>query len=124
MPGREEILAAADLARIEVDIPEWGGRYYVGELSGLARGELERQISEHLKANTFREHHRALAVIACLTDETGIRIFTYADTDALSAKSGKVLERIGKYADKLNKLSDEEIEGLAKNSEPSRAAST
>jgi hypothetical protein len=115
MTAREQILAAQDLKKVEIDIPEWGGKFYVRELTGTERGELERRISEMAKANTLRENYRGLVAIASLVDEGGTRIFTFDDLAQVSAKSGKVLERVGKAADGLNKLSDEEVEALSKN---------
>ena len=115
MTAREQILAAQDLKKVEVDIPEWGGKFYVRELTGTERGDLERRVSEAIKANTLRENYRGLVVIASLVDESGQRIFTFDDLTLVSGKSGKLLERVGKVAESLNKLSDEEVEALAKN---------
>lgn len=113
---REAILAAEDLKKVEVKCPEWGdGPFFVRELSGAERGQLEQEISKVAKAGKLREGYRTLLVISSLVDAEGARIFEFSDLDSLNAKSGRALERIAAESDRLNALSEAEVDQLAKN---------
>ena len=50
-----------------------------------------------------------------LVDETGKRLFTIDDVEALRAKSAKVLDRLTRIALRVNGMSDEAQEEATKN---------
>ena len=52
-----------------------------------------------------------------LDPETGKRVFTDDDADALGAKSAKPMQRLFSVARRLSALSEDDIEELVKNSE-------
>ncbi len=62
-----------------------------------------------------RSNFRAALLVRCLCDEQGNRLFTEADTEALGAKSGAVLDRLFDVAFKANALGQYGIDAAKKN---------
>jgi hypothetical protein len=58
---------------------------------------------------------RARLVSFTAVDDAGKRIFTNEDAIALGQKSATALERCVKVAQKLNRLTEEELDNLVKN---------
>jgi hypothetical protein len=110
MLTREQILAADDLPREQVEVPEWGGSVWVRTLTVGQREQWEQTVERH-KGNTA-----ATIVVMTACDETGSLLFTEADIPALSAKSAGAVNRIMDVATKLAKVSKEDQEELKKNS--------
>lgn len=106
---RDAILAADDLPREEVDVPEWGGSVLVSAMTGAARDAWEQSLvgtgSKPDLANV-----RARLVAACIVDDSGALIFTAADLEALGRKSARALDRLSKVAQRLNGLTDDALE--------------
>ena len=129
MLSKEEILNAQDLPREEVKVPEWGGSVFVLTLTGAQRDAFEQSIMEK-KGSKTREANlrniRAKLASMAICDEAGKRMFSDAEAEALGAKSAKALDRIFEAAQRLNGLSNEDVEDLAKNSEgaPSGASTS
>lgn len=88
------ILAVDDLARAQVQVPEWAnvGDLYVREWDGSSREKVERAAQEP-NANLT-----PLIVCLSLCDAVGKRIFSDTDLDALAGKNAKVLDRIAMAA--------------------------
>lgn len=118
---REDILHADDFKRELVQVPEWGGSVYVRVLSGLERDQLELEIRSSTLGDSPKRQIRALYCAAAICDGSNRRLFSDSDIDALGAKSGVALDRVWKVAVRINKVTDDDVEELAKNSEPSRA---
>ncbi len=112
---KDQILGKKDLKTTELDVPEWGGgTVRISTMSGRARDRFEKSI---LSKNGELNHDniRAKLLIACLVDENGELLFTEKDIIKLGNKSGAALERIFAKAQKQNRLSDDDVEELAKN---------
>jgi len=111
---REAILAADDLPREAVDVPEWGGRIWVRALTAGERETWEtRYLGTDEAASPASRIRASLAVFACC-DEAGKPLFTEADVPALAGKSAAAVLRIWRIAARLNGLG-EERETLEKN---------
>jgi hypothetical protein len=121
MLTKDQILAADDLQRVEVPVPEWGGSVFVRTMSGSERDRFE---AAHLK-NPERDFRARLAV-ACVCDEQGQPLFAEADIPSLGGKSSSALTRIFEAASKLNRMSKEDYEDLGKGSrsDPSDSSPT
>lgn len=120
MLTKEQILAADDLKRERVEVPEWGGHLFVGTITGAARDEFETVIFEPNKSPRERLRNiRARLVALTAVDEEGNLLFSQEDVEALGKKSAGVLDRVFSVAQRLNGLSKEDAENLAKNSGPS-----
>ena len=113
MLTREQILAADDLSRETVDVPEWGGSVVVQMMRGSDRDAFEASIITEGKPDL--RNMRAKLAAACIVDESGKRLFSVADVDALGAKSAKALERVTSVAQRLNRLGDEQLEEIKGN---------
>src|SRR5690242_17693330 len=105
---RDQILAADDLPRQLVLLPEWGGEAYVRTLSGAERDHWEAGIRDE-EDEVDVENIRARFAVLVLVDDTGKRLFSDADAEALGQKAGPALDRIYQAAAKLNKLKAEDV---------------
>lgn len=117
---RDMILAASDLERREVFIPEWGVTLYVRTLTGLERDEFEASLlrGKGPYAHTDLRGMRARLAIATCVDENGVPVFTVEDAEALGRKSARALSRIFDVAAELNGLSKDDVEDMVGNSAP------
>src|SRR5579859_632078 len=106
---KTQILAADDLRRETVSVPEWGGEVLVRALSEAERQALLKDYDE--EATDTRAKLCALAIV----DESGAPLFTAADVEALSKKSAAALDAIFEAAKRLAGLAKGEIEAAKKN---------
>ncbi len=111
--NRDAILSAVDLKKELVKVPEWGGEVYIGMMTGEARDAWEQSLIGG-KGNNL-ENIRARLVAFTAVDEEGKRIFSNDDANALGQKSSTALERCVKVAQKLNRLTEQELDDLVKN---------
>lgn len=113
---RTAILAAEDLVREAIEVPEWGGTVWVGTMSGLDRDAWEQALAVKGdgKAPDLRNLRARLAVLT-VTDEAGKRLFAASDIDALGQKSSLALDRIARVAQRLNGLTPEALEAAKGN---------
>lgn len=119
MSLRDDILAADDSEREEILIPKWTPEpLYVHVMSGLDRDDFEASMIQQRGKSQVQNlsNVRAKLAVRTLKDKDGARIFQDADAQALGAKSGAELQRVFEVARKLNRLSNEDVEELAKNS--------
>jgi len=110
-----EILDAADIKYVDVDVPEWGGTVRIAVMSGTARDAYEQQITSRRGKTDTVENLRALYLSYCLVDEDDKLLFSPADIARLGSKSGNVLSRLFSEATLLNALGIEGMEEQAKN---------
>lgn len=112
---RDEILSHSDLKIELIEVPEWGGQVRVATMSGFARDRFEASITgKNGGVNT--QNIRAKLAAATIVDESGIPLFDENDIVKLGKKSCAALDRIFAVAQKLNLITDKDVEGLAKNS--------
>ena len=112
---KAQILQADDLGCERVDIPEWGGHAYVRILTGAERDAWEESLFDKNDKVSIR-NIRAKFATAVVCDGEAKPLFTDADADQLGLKSSAALDRIFDAGRKLNRLSDKDVEDLAKNS--------
>lgn len=117
MLNRDQILEADDLTRECVEVPEWGGEVFVATMTGEARDAWEQSlvVADGGKARASMENIRARLVVATACDENGNRLFTEKDIPALGRKSAGALERICRVAQRLNGLTNADVEQLKGN---------
>lgn len=111
--SRAAILAADDLAKEAVPVPEWGGEIIIGTMTGTARDAWEQSLAGGGKVNL--ENLRARMLAYCALGEDGKRLFTDGDADALGQKSGAALDRCIKVAQRLNKLTEDDLKEIKGN---------
>ncbi len=113
MLTRAQILAAADLAKETVEVPEWGGSVVVSAMSGLDRDAFEASVLTDGRPDL--RNMRAKLAAACIVDEAGARLFSTGDIEALGGKSSGALDRVTRVAQRLNRLGNEQLEELKGN---------
>lgn len=121
----KDILGADDLSKERVEVPEWGGDVYIRTMTGTERDSWEESI---LKMNVrtvngksvqqtevIRKNARANLVSRVCCDESGCSLFSPDQATELGKKSSAALDRCWEVAQRLNHLSDDDIEELTKN---------
>jgi len=115
--SREAILGASDVQRETVETPEWGGSVivqamtaadYEGWVATWARVDGEKVIED-------RTFYRQKLVVRCVVDDSGTRVFTDADAEALAGKSAAAFNRVFLVAQRLNGFSDQDLKAAEKN---------
>lgn len=124
--SKEAILAANDLEKELVEVPEWGGAVYVRALTGTERDAFEaslvneRVVRRGRKSETTRETNlrnlRARLCALTMCDEEGNRLFGDSEVHELGKKSASALNRVFEVAQRLSGLSEGDVEELAGNS--------
>jgi hypothetical protein len=86
-----------------IDIPEWGGRVIVSEMSGKARDNF---VLAHAKMTREQDDKNITALYAAYTlvDENGELLFCVDDVEELGKRSGSALDRIFDVAERLNHI--------------------
>lgn len=114
--SRDQILSAPDLETVEVDCPEWGGTVKLRMLSAAERLRWE----EIAATNPFGQRGVFLTVVAASAcNDKGDPLFTLADVELLAKKNTDVLVRLATAALELNRLTGDDVDELAGNSEAS-----
>lgn len=112
--NRDAILGVKDITKEKVHVESWGGDVYVQGMSGTERDAFESSIlGKDGKMTT--ENIRAKLLVRTIVDKEGNRIFSDGDIEVLGKKSAKAIDLLFEKSQKLNRLSDEDIEDLAKN---------
>lgn len=113
---KDQILAAVDLPREEVSVPEWGGAVVVRGLTGKERDQFEASLVDGKDKNkTNLNNIRARLVALTLVDSKDNRLFSDEDVEKLGAKSAQVLDRLFETAQRLSGLKRDSVEELAGN---------
>lgn len=107
---KEAILSAEDLAKELVSVPEWGGEVYIASMTGAARDAWEQSLLNKGGGEVNMQNLRARLVAYTAVDEKGNRLFSDKEAKALGEKSAKALERCVKVAQRLNGLTDSDME--------------
>lgn len=114
---KEQIFAAQDLRFVTVNVPEWGGKVRIKSMTGEDRDAFEMAITEATASDRKLniKNIRARLVALTVVDDSGAPLFTEGDVAALAKKSAAALSRIYAAAQKLNALTNDDVEELAKN---------
>ena len=108
---RKSILAADDVRKEKVAVPEWGGDVYLRVLSGTDRDRFEESYADQ-KMKAFRIRFLLMA----LCDERGERLFADDEGDILGKKSSVVINRLFEAGWRINALSQEAVDALGEDS--------
>ncbi len=111
--SKSDILSKNDLHVEVVDVPEWGGSVRVATMSAFARDRFEAAIAQ-TGGGINMQNIRAKLAIATLVDEDNKTLFDEKDIEKLGQKSSAALDRVFAAAQRLNLISDKEVETLAK----------
>ncbi len=105
--SKDAILAADDLLRETVNVPEWGGEVLVRTMSGTDRDAFEASLIEK---DGRMENVRARLVSLTLCDAQGDRLFDDSEIVALGRKSARALDRVFSVAQRLNGIGVEQVD--------------
>ncbi|MFF8473880.1 hypothetical protein [Streptomyces sp. NPDC015414] len=116
----DEILAADDLQREPVKVPEWGGTVLVQGMTGTDRDRFEAGMMNDSMTGVAKdkalERYRARLAAACMVDADGKRLFrSDAEVKRLGEKSAQALSRVVDVASRLSGLTDEDVAELTGN---------
>lgn len=111
---REKILAAKDIRSERVHVPEWGVEVEVRSMTGQQRAAVLKGGSGEDGEIDLERLYPILLIETTYDPESGDRVFSPADRDALNAKNSGALERIAKVAMRLSGI-DPGAEDAAKN---------
>jgi hypothetical protein len=109
---RKSILAADDVRKEKIAVPEWGGDVFLRVLTGTDRDRFEESYADQ-KMKSFRIRFLLLA----LCDEDGERLFSDDEADILGKKSSVVINRLFEAGWKLNAFTQEAVDALGEDSE-------
>jgi hypothetical protein len=112
--SKEQILSTSDAKTVSLYIEEWGGDVIISTMSGHARDQFEASLVGK-NGGTNLQNIRAKLAAATIVDEQGNLMFTDKDVAALGKKSAAALDRVFSASQKLNRISDGDVEELAKN---------
>lgn len=111
---KAQILDSDDLKVEIIPCPEWGGSVRIQAMTGFARDRFESSIVGK-NGGTDMVNIRAKLAAASIVDEDGELMFSEKDIQKLGKKSSAPLQRIFNAAQKLNEISDGDVEDMAKN---------
>jgi hypothetical protein len=122
--GKEELLKRDELTIKKVEFSN-GDFVYVREMTGRERDTFERSLLKEVKGKNGEvdyqrnlEDFRAKLAASTLCDENGNLLLKFNEHPKLSqSMSASRLEKIVNVAQKINSISEEDKEGLVKNSE-------
>lgn len=113
---RKSILAADDVRREKVHVPEWKGDVFLRVLTGTDRDRFEESYADQ-KMKAFRIRFLLMA----LCDEDGERLFGDDEADILGKKSSVVINRLFEAGWKLNAFTQEAVDALGEDSETAQS---
>ncbi|TXH06679.1 MAG: hypothetical protein E6R09_01095 [Rhodocyclaceae bacterium] len=105
--SKEAILAADDLPREQVTVPEWGGDVLVRTMTGTDRDAFEAGL---IGKDGRMENVRARLVSLTLCDHSGALLFSDSEVSALGKKSARALDRVFNVAQRLNGIGADQVE--------------
>jgi len=114
--SKDDILNCDDVDKVEIDVPEWNGKVHIRVLTGAQLGEFQALC---MRAREDPKHYKDLLVCLAslsLCDESGNRLIPEGQRGALALKSGAALKRIFDAAIDLNKIDEDAVDELEKNS--------
>ncbi|MFE0101152.1 hypothetical protein [Streptomyces sp. NPDC059009] len=112
--SRDQILKVDDLKTEDVDVPEWGGSVRLRMLTGAERDSFEQSMIDTRggKQKTNLANFRARLIARCVVTDTGERMFSPPDIDALGRKSAAALGRLFDACQRMNGFSAADVEEL------------
>lgn len=118
---KQQILAAQDVVKEQVKVPEWGGSVYVRSITAAERGQIEAAAARFKenkgKDDSFARNFTVKFAAMAICDQKGERVFKDEDIAALAQKNSAVVSRIAEVAQRLSGFTSADVEELEKNSE-------
>lgn len=115
MLTKTDIFAAKHLPAEEVDVPEWGGTVFVRGMTGSERDlyEASLYVDRGGEATFDNANSTAKALVKCIVDAEGNRVFDDRDANELGSQPAAALMRIWRVARRLSGLGPEDVKAAA-----------
>lgn len=110
MLNRLDILTAEDVRYIEVEVEEWGGKLRLRTMTGRDREAFMQKIPA--EGGRWPAHFMEDFLVKCICDEKNKPILLPEDIEALSGKSGMILQQLFNAAAELNGLTSGSVEEI------------
>lgn len=121
---RDQILTADDLQTKDVYVSQWGGSVRVRTMTAGERDIFEQMIFSGKDKAERRDNVRAAMLALTIVDDQGKRLFSEDHVKRLAGKSAAAVDKVFTEVQRLNAMSDEDVEAIAKNSEGTPGDST
>lgn len=116
MSLRDRILAADDIGRRTVEVPEWDAEVEVRTMTAAARSAMLKRCTDQA-GNLDTEKLYVLLVISSTFDpETGDKLFTESDTGPLGEKSAAAVETVARAVMEMSGMTPGEVDEEGKDS--------
>lgn len=101
--NKDQILAADDLPRENVNVDEWGGEVVVRALTASEEKEIfsKSKAGDEMGAQVY-------IVAKCIIDDDGKPLFSKSDVNRLAGKNGAVVRRLAQAALRLSGMEVDE----------------
>ena len=123
LSSADDILAIQDREYEDIEVKQWGLTVRIATMSGADRDKWELSMmqtdasSERGFKLNMDAYSRAGLIALCLVDESFNRIFdTKEKIESLSQKSAAVLDVLYEASQRINGITDADIDDLEKNS--------
>lgn len=120
---KDQILSADDLKTKDVVVPQWGGTVRLRTMTASERDRFENMVFVGKDKNERMADIRATLLSLCIVDEKNNLVFSEKDIKALGGKSAAAVDLLFSEAQKLNAVTDQDIEDAVKNSEATQGES-
>ena len=120
---KDQILSADDLKTKDVVVPQWGGTVRLRTMTASERDRFENMVFVGKDKNERMADIRATLLSLCIVDEKNNLVFSEKDIKALGGKSAAAVDLLFSEAQKLNAVTDQDIEDQVKNSEATQGES-
>lgn len=116
MSLREKILAADDIVREPVEVPEWDCTVEVRSMTGAERTRiLDLALQDDGEMN-LQMVYPEVVIASTFDPETGAQVFTPADRDALQQKNAAATDRIAQVGLRLGGFTSAAVDAVGKDS--------
>ncbi len=116
MSIREQILNADDIETELVEVPAWGVTVEIRSMDGRSRTRLLKSASDNDGVIDMERMYPEMVILCSFDPESGERIFTADDVDALLSKSAAPLELLATSAMRVSGMTGDAVEVAGKDS--------
>lgn len=116
MSIREQILNADDIESELVEVPAWGVTIEVRSMDGRSRTRLLKSAANNDGVIDMERMYPEMVILCSFDPETGERIFTEEDIDALLSKAAGPLELVATTAMRVSGMTGEAVDVAGKDS--------
>lgn len=115
--GYAAILAAEDLSKESVPVPEWGGNVWVRRMTATERDRFDMSFLDEKTGKPTGNMTQLRARLCQMTmcDDDGKLLFSAKDIPLLGGKSGAAVDRCFDVAQRINGIRKADVDELVKN---------